>query len=61
MTEQPALLWMKYWDLHDENSLMKLMVQEKDETIARSKIAIRHKRTSLRPKGSLQAVQLCSC
>jgi hypothetical protein len=28
---------MKYWDLHDENRLMKLMVQ--DETIARSKIA----------------------
>lgn len=31
------LHWMKYWDLHDENRLMKLMVQ--DETIARSKIA----------------------
>ena len=33
--QQQALLWSKYWDIHDENNMLKLLANEKDETIAR--------------------------
>ena len=31
--EQQAVLLNKYWDLHDENNMLKLLAKEKDETI----------------------------
>jgi hypothetical protein len=33
--QQQALLWSKYWDLHNENKMLKLAAEEKDETISR--------------------------
>lgn len=35
LTQQhQALLWNKYWDLYDENNMLKLLANEKDEKIA---------------------------
>jgi hypothetical protein len=32
--QQQALLWSKYWDMHDQHAHLRLRVSEKDETIA---------------------------
>lgn len=54
------LLWIKYWDLHDENSFMKLYIQEKDETIAqlrRELIRARSKITRIEQAGELGSLE----
>jgi septal ring factor EnvC (AmiA/AmiB activator) len=32
--QQQALLWNKYWDIREEHSMLQLMANEKDHTIA---------------------------
>jgi hypothetical protein len=34
LQQKHDLFWLKYWDIHDENNMLKLYVNEKDETIA---------------------------
>lgn len=33
--QQQALFWTKYWDMYDENNVLKLVVNEREKTLER--------------------------